>query len=129
MRAEFDIPGDTTGVLQGGIPMLSMHQYVPYSSHPFTQSDHLRLRSFMGGGWVHLFAYGSLLPDMAQIGRVRAAADFLGGDNMFQRYVFGDGKWLVTLGYSVTYFEQPLKREDLALMVRCSAPSWLRDLP
>ncbi|BGP49425.1 hypothetical protein JCM10450v2_005316 [Rhodotorula kratochvilovae] len=94
---QFDIPGDTTGVLQGGIPMLSMHH-------------------FMGGGWVHLFAYGSLLPDMAQIGRVRAAADFLGGDNMFQRYVFGDGKWLVTLGYSVTYFEQPLKREELALM-------------
>ncbi|GAA5826643.1 hypothetical protein JCM3770_004611 [Rhodotorula araucariae] len=94
---QFDIPGDTTGVLQGGIPMLSMHH-------------------FMGGGWVHLFAYGSLLPDMAQISRVRAAADFLGGDNMFQRYVFGDGKWLVTLGYSVTYFERALKREDLALM-------------
>ena len=28
-RAEFDIPGDSTGVMQGGIPMLSLHQCVP----------------------------------------------------------------------------------------------------
>lgn len=76
----------------------------------------------MGGGWVHLFAYGSLLPDMAQIERVRAAAEFLGGDNMFRRHVFGAGKWLVTLGYSITYFEEALRPEDMALMVRCSPP-------
>ena len=60
---------------------------------------------------------------MAQISRVRAAADFLGGDNMFQRHVFGGGKWLVTLGYSVTYFEQALKPEDMAFMVRPSSSS------
>ncbi|GAA5907505.1 hypothetical protein JCM8208_001397 [Rhodotorula glutinis] len=103
---QFDIPGDSTGVMQGGIPMLSLHH-------------------FMGGGWVHLFAYGSLLADMAQISRVRAAADFLGGDNMFQRHVFGDGKWLVTLGYSVTYFERALKPEDMALMEH----TWYEDYP
>ncbi|TNY24366.1 hypothetical protein DMC30DRAFT_433889, partial [Rhodotorula diobovata] len=103
---QFDIPGDTTGVLQGGIPMLSLHH-------------------FMGGGWVHLFAYGSLLPDMAQIERVRAAAEFLGGDNMFRRHVFGAGKWLVTLGYSITYFEEALRPEDMALMEH----TWYEDYP
>ncbi|BGP01121.1 hypothetical protein NBRC10513v2_004866 [Rhodotorula toruloides] len=94
---QFDIPGDTTGVLQGGIPMLSLHH-------------------FLGGGWVHLFGYGSTHSDMDQIRRIRTAADFLGGDNMFQRYVFGDGKWLLTMGYSVSFYEKPLTREDMAAM-------------
>ena len=28
VRAEFDIPGDTTGVLQSGIPFLNLHHYI-----------------------------------------------------------------------------------------------------
>lgn len=39
---------------------------------------------------------------------------------MFQRYVFGDGKWLFVNGYSITYFEEPLKREDLKTMASSS---------
>lgn len=86
---------------------------------PLHLSAHSLLpRSFLGGGWVHLFGYGSTHSDMNQIRRIRAAADFLGGDNMFQRYVFGDGKWLLTMGYSVSYYEKPLTREDMAAMVR-----------
>ncbi|GJN90123.1 hypothetical protein Rhopal_003122-T1 [Rhodotorula paludigena] len=94
---QFDVLGDTTGVLQGGLPVLSMHH-------------------FLGGGWAHLHGYSTPLTDMEQIQRLRDAAAFLGGNNMFQRYVFGDGKWLVVLGYSVTYFEEPLKPADLASM-------------
>ncbi|BGP17555.1 hypothetical protein JCM10213_004096 [Rhodosporidiobolus nylandii] len=94
---QFDIPGDTTGVLQGGIPVISMHH-------------------FMASGWVHLFAYGSPHTDMEQITRVRDAAAFLGGDNMFHRYIFGNGKWLLVNGYSLTYFEQPLKKEEMQYM-------------
>ncbi|GAA5999777.1 uncharacterized protein JCM10292_003740 [Rhodotorula paludigena] len=94
---QLDVLGDTTGVLQGGLPVLSMHH-------------------FLGGGWAHLHGYSTHLTDMEQIQRIRDAAAFLGGDNMFQRYVFGDGKWLVVLGYSVTYFEEPLKPANLASM-------------
>lgn len=47
---------------------------------------------------------------------------------MFQRYVFGDGKWLVVLGYSVTYFEEPLKPADLASMVHSAFSRKLRPL-
>lgn len=122
---EFDIPGDSTGVFQSGIPIVSMHHFMasgwvrPPSlpSSPcltlLANSPHL--------SQIHLFAYGSVHTELEQITRVRDAAAFLGGDNVFSRHVFGNGKWLVVHGYSVTYFEEPLKREDLALMVRCAA--------
>lgn len=88
---QFDIPGDTTGVLQGGIPMLNLHHYI-------------------GGFWVHLFGYGTYKSEFDQIRVVKQAAEFLGGDNMFRRLVFGDGQWLVTLGYSVTLFDTPIRK-------------------
>ncbi|KAI5475175.1 glycosyltransferase family 31 protein [Pseudohyphozyma bogoriensis] len=91
---QFDIPGDTTGVFQSGIPLLNLHH-------------------FIGGSWVHLFGYGSYKTDFEQIVLLRKVLDFLGGDNMFRRYVFGDGKWLLTQGYSITRFEEPLKPEQL----------------
>lgn len=93
-------------------PVRLLLHSVPLLAH-FSLSD-----SFLGGGWVHLFGYGSIHSDMDQIRRIRTAADFLGGDNMFQRYVFGDGKWLLTMGYSVSFYEKPLTREDMAAMVR-----------
>ncbi|SCZ88893.1 BZ3501_MvSof-1269-A2-R1_C65g00367 [Microbotryum saponariae] len=91
---QFDVPGDTTGMLQSGIPFLNLHHY-------------------LGGSWVHLFGYGSYLEDFAQIRLVNQAAAFLGGDNMFKRYVFGDGRWLLVLGYSITIFEEKLKKDML----------------
>ncbi|GAA5980765.1 hypothetical protein JCM11641_002637 [Rhodosporidiobolus odoratus] len=94
---QFDVPGDATGMFQSGIPLLSMHH-------------------FMGGGWVHLYAYGTTHTDMQQIVRLRDAAAFLGGDNMFNRYVFGNGKWLLVNGYTITYFEEALKQEHMEFM-------------
>lgn len=95
---QFDIPGDTTGVLQGGVPFLNLHHYI-------------------GGFWVHIFGYGSYMGEFDQIRLIKKAAAFLGGDNMFRRLVFGDGKWLVTLGYSVTIFEERLTKEVMSKMV------------
>ena len=60
------------------------------------------------------------MDDMEQIRLIKRVVDFLGGDNMFKRYVFGDGKWLLTNGYSLTLFEgRGLGKPDLTLMVRC----------
>lgn len=47
--------------------------------------------------------------------------EFLGGDNMFKRYVFGDGKWLFVNGYSLTIFEEALTKDMMDKMVRKSA--------
>ncbi|GAA5926610.1 uncharacterized protein JCM15063_000323 [Sporobolomyces koalae] len=103
---QYDIPGDSTGILQSGWPVLSLHHY-------------------LGGGWVHLFGYGSNHTDFEQIGIIQQVAAFLGGDNMFTRHVFGDGKWLLVNGYSITYFEEPLKPEDLTLLEH----TWYVDHP
>ncbi|KAK4057061.1 hypothetical protein OIO90_001961 [Microbotryomycetes sp. JL221] len=94
---EFDIPGDTTGVLQAGLPFLNLHHY-------------------LGGTWVHLFGYGSYRSDMSQILLLKRIVEFLGGDNMFKRYVFGDGHWLFVNGYSITFFEQPLTKKMMSKM-------------
>ena len=106
MYTEFDIPGDTTGVFQSGIPFVTLHHY-------------------LGGAWVHIFGYGTYMDDMAQIRLIKRVVGFLGGDNLFKRYVFGDGKWLLTNGYSLTLFEgRGLGRPELALMVRSRTFSW-----
>ncbi|GAA5971806.1 hypothetical protein JCM3765_003504 [Sporobolomyces pararoseus] len=103
---QFDIPGDTTGPMQYGWPVLSLHHY-------------------LGGGWVHLFGYGTNRTDFEQIQILQRVAPFLGGDNLFKRYVFGNGKWLLVNGYSITYFEEPLKKEDLKSMEH----TWYVDYP
>lgn len=71
---------------------------------------------------VHLFGYGSYMKDFEQITLIQRVLDFVGGDNMFRRYSFEDGKWLLVQGYSLTLFEEPLVVEDLALMVRLPSP-------
>jgi hypothetical protein len=91
---QFDIPGDTTGIFQSGMPFINLHHY-------------------LGGSWVHLFGYGSYRDDFSQILLIQRVVEFLGGDNVFKRYMFGDGKWLYTSGYSITLFEEPLKEEDM----------------
>ena len=68
---------------------------------------------------MHIFGYGTYMDDMQQIRLIKRVVGFLGGDNMFKRYSFGDGKWLLTNGYSLTLFEgRGLGKSDLALMVR-----------
>ncbi|ORY67936.1 hypothetical protein BCR35DRAFT_178607 [Leucosporidium creatinivorum] len=95
---QFDIPGDSTGVLQSGIPFINLHHY-------------------LGGTWVHLFGYGTYRTDFSQIQLLQRVVEFLGGDNMFKRYVFGDGKWLLVNGYSITFFEEPLTKNMMDKMV------------
>lgn len=65
---------------------------------------------------VHLFGYGSYLDDFSQIRIIKRAVEFLGGDNMFRRYVFGDGKWLLVNGYSITYYEDKLTKQMMDKM-------------
>ncbi|GAA5833113.1 hypothetical protein JCM5353_004238 [Sporobolomyces roseus] len=103
---QFDIPGDTTGALQAGWQIHSLHHY-------------------LGGGWAHLFGYGTNHTDFEQIKIIQKVGLFLGGDNMFKRYVFGDGKWLLVNGYSITYFEEPLTRKDLLTLEH----TWYIDYP
>jgi len=118
---QFDIPGDTTGALQAGWQIHSLHRNFPYfnslSSRLPILIDSMRV-DYLGGGWAHLFGYGTNHTDFEQIKIIQKVGLFLGGDNMFKRYVFGDGKWLLVNGYSITYFEEPLSRKDLLTIVR-----------
>ncbi|KAM0752729.1 hypothetical protein T439DRAFT_323343 [Meredithblackwellia eburnea MCA 4105] len=94
---QFDIPGDGTGLFQSGIPFLNLHHY-------------------LGGSWIHLFGYSHYLTEFDQILLIKKVVSFLGGDNLFKRYVFGGGKWLLVQGYSVTLFEEPLEKDMLRKM-------------
>ena len=70
---------------------------------------------------IHIFGYGSTHNEVEQIRIISRVVAFLGGDNLFKRYIFGDGHWLMTNGYSLTYYEKPLTRDMLTKMV--SSPS------
>lgn len=50
---------------------------------------------------------------MNQILLLLKAARFLGGDNLFRRSVHNNGSELINLGYSITFFDQPLSPQDL----------------
>lgn len=71
-----------------------------------------------------LFGYGAYLSQFEQITLLSRVAAFLGGDNMFKRYVYGNGKELMVLGYSITVFEVPLKKSDLAKMEHTWHAGW-----
>ena len=53
------------------------------------------------------------------VARIRSIANFLGGDNVLQRYVFGGGHWTMVPGYSITFYEQRRTDEELTMIVRC----------
>lgn len=61
---------------------------------------------------------GFTLPDhdINQLLLIARAARFLGGDNLFKRFVFGDGRELLCLGYSITLFEEPMVEDDLRVL-------------
>lgn len=50
--------------------------------------------------------------------KLQESVNFLGGDNLFKRYVFDDGSTFLTLGYSITLYSQPLKKYEMRLMER-----------
>jgi len=51
--------------------------------------------------------------DRKAIDIIGRSVRFLGGDNLFRRYIFDDGRTLLTSGYSISLFDQPLTADDL----------------
>ena len=93
---QFDIPDDVTGIMQSGIPFLNVHHYML--------------------NWAWLLGWAPALRTRAQIRLIKRVSEFLGGDNMFRRYVYRDGHELFTNGYSITVYEKPLRPADLSLV-------------
>lgn len=108
LTAEFDIPGDATGVLQAGLPFYNLHHWG-------------------GGGWSYYFGQQWHREPFEQLLLLKRVSDFVGGDNMFKRFVFGEGRWLLTMGYSITLFDKPLSRDAFYQVVRAvSSLPWGR---
>ncbi|GAA6058934.1 hypothetical protein JCM10212_002886 [Sporobolomyces blumeae] len=92
---QLDIRGDGTGFFQSGFLITSLHHW---------------------GSWFTLFppwhesGTGDLRKGISLVGK---AAKAIGGDNWGRRYVFEEGKLLVSLGYSVTVEKEPLTQDQL----------------
>lgn len=92
---QLDIRGDGTGWFQSGFLITSLHHW---------------------GSWFSLFppwhesGSGDLRKGITLVGK---AAKGIGGDNWGRRYVFEEGKVVVSLGYSVTVHLLPLTEDDL----------------
>ena len=79
---ELDLTGDSTGYFQSGIPFYTVHHLLSWT----------RMSSF------------HLSPE-ASAGLLTTVAQFLGGDLMFSRALYENGKVLMVHGYSVTVFD------------------------
>ncbi|GAA97519.1 glycosyltransferase family 31 protein [Mixia osmundae IAM 14324] len=91
---QLDVPGDNTGMFQSGLPFISIHHFI--------------------AAWVDIFPTWISGGDFfVSIDLLRDSVAFLGGDNLFKRFVFNDGRTLLTLGYSITFYSQPLLESDL----------------
>ncbi|KAK4696583.1 hypothetical protein P7C70_g8353, partial [Phenoliferia sp. Uapishka_3] len=92
---QLDIRGDSTGWFQSGFLITSLHHW---------------------GSWFTLFppwhesGAGDLRKGITLVGKASKA---VGGDNWGRRYVFEDGKVVVSLGYSVTVHASALSESDL----------------
>ena len=70
-------------------------------------------------GWYHLYPRHHFDPlvrtdtDVTAVALLQQAATLLGGDNMFRRFVFDDGRAMVCLGYTITIYNEPLTPFDL----------------
>lgn len=92
-------------MFQAGLPLLNLHHYLK-------------------GSWTRLFGYSmNYMEEFDQIRLLKKVASFLGGDNMFERYVFDNGHWLLVNGYSLTLFEEPLTRP----MLKLAEHTWYQD--
>lgn len=94
---EIDIPGDGSGVFQSGLPFISIHHYT---------------------GWLSIFPLWHAPDRFDALRRLQKSVALLGGDNLFKRYIFDDGRTFVSLGYSITLYSQPLKKYEMRLMER-----------
>ena len=94
-----DIWGEAAGIFQSGQQIISFHHAVH--------------------GWYRIFPRYNHHPlfwhetDISSVSMLQQAAALLGADNLFRRYVFRDGYAMVTLGYSITIYAEPLTPWDL----------------
>ncbi|SGZ31798.1 BQ5605_C042g12004 [Microbotryum silenes-dioicae] len=92
---QLDIRGDGTGFFQSGFLITSLHHW---------------------GSWFTIFppwsesGSGDLRKSISLVGR---AAKAVGGDNWGRRYVFEDGKVVVSLGYSISIEARALSESEL----------------
>lgn len=99
---QLDLPGDGTGFFQSGFPFLSLHH--------------------LWHGWTDAFAREHKTsfdrPDNAlnHLLLLQQAARILGGDNFMRRSVYDNGRELLTLGYTVTRFDVPLKPAEMGVI-------------
>ncbi|GAA94400.1 glycosyltransferase family 31 protein [Mixia osmundae IAM 14324] len=101
---QMDIGDDSSGFFQSGLEVLSVHHYNSWTM--IFPQRHLEQLRFAPG---HQSADARVL----SLRLLAAAAWTLGGGNLFRRSVFDDGKVVLVLGYSITFYAKPLSREDL----------------
>lgn len=97
--------GDGTGFLQSGFLITSLHHFLSW----FT----------LFPPW-HYSGAGDLRNGIMLIG---SAAKLIGGDNFLRRYVFGNGKVVVHLGYSVVVFKDEISKSQLSKTVSYQSSS------
>lgn len=73
---------------------------------------------------VKLFGHSSHLDQFSQILLLSQAAAFLGGDNMFKRYSFENGKTVLVNGYSITMHEEAMKPENFTRIEQTWRHDW-----
>lgn len=96
---QLDIRGDSTGFFQSGFLITSLHHWASW----FT----------LFPPW-HEMGLGDVRKTIKTIGM---ASKLLGGDNFGRRYVFETGKVVISLGYSVVLYAQPVTPSMLAKTV------------
>lgn len=93
---QLDVQGDGTGFFESGFLLTSIHHFLSW------------FRIFPS--W-HISGNGDLRRGVLLIGEV---SKLIGGSNFGRRYVFDEGKTVVSLGYSVvSYPLVPISRSDL----------------
>ncbi|KAM0753643.1 hypothetical protein T439DRAFT_310430 [Meredithblackwellia eburnea MCA 4105] len=87
--SQMDMRGDASGFLSSGDRLLTLHHWA---------------------SWLSLFPNTSGIDAVTLLGR---ASDLIGGQNMFQRWVFDEGRTVFTAGYSVMVHRDALSNDDL----------------
>ncbi|GAA95859.1 glycosyltransferase family 31 protein [Mixia osmundae IAM 14324] len=98
---QFDLRGNPAGFLQAGLPILTIHHTT-------------------ASNWAYAVPSPGRDPFQV-IGVLQRAAIFLGPDTLFRRYVFGDGKHVMTAGYSIVEYRHNLTPDDMTKMEKTYA--------
>ncbi|KAM0754798.1 hypothetical protein T439DRAFT_321844 [Meredithblackwellia eburnea MCA 4105] len=92
---QLDIRGDGTGWFQSGFLITSLHHWASWFS--------------LFPPW-HESGNGDLRKGITLVGKASKA---IGGDNWGRRYIFEDGKVVISLGYSIAVHANPVTEEEL----------------